>query len=352
MRLKKSNRISIYDIARKLNVSAVTVSKVMRGHPDISNETALKVKHLAASLGYLPNYNARNLSSIYTNTIGVVVPTVAHPFFSLIIESMYETAIKYNYDIILGVSRENPEREMKQVQSLLSMRVDGIVISVVKGSKNKVLFNKIVTSKTPLTFFDRVMNIRGANKVVVDDFGGVYTGITHAINYGHKKIGYIGGALNSNIGRNRFRGYKEALREHGIDLQPELVVLRGFSRSEGYNGFIQLFRRKERPSVIFIAGSNLLLGVLAAIEDLRLTVPDDIDIIPFTVNSMEHPPIKNKRFIEQPCTELGKIAIETTIENIRNRTNFRCVDIVLPFQDHYKFPEQNENQKYYKINAV
>src|SRR3990172_1513583 len=119
--VRKGFHIKLSDIAKKLGVSSVTVSKALRGHPDISAETVKKVKVIAKELGYVPNFMARNLSSKNSRMIGVIVPKIAHFFFAAVIESIYDAAFENGYEIILTVSQENPEREILHIQSLLSM---------------------------------------------------------------------------------------------------------------------------------------------------------------------------------------------------------------------------------------
>ena len=139
----RARQITLNDIAAKLNVSAVTISKALRGHPDISKETTKLVKKVAAELGYSPNFMARNLSSRKSNTIGVVIPKIAHHFFSSIIEHIYNYAFEHNYEIILTVSQENAAREQKHIETLISMRVDGIIISITQETNDLDIFHLI-----------------------------------------------------------------------------------------------------------------------------------------------------------------------------------------------------------------
>ncbi len=154
--MKKKTLVTLSDIARRVKVSKVTVSKALRGHPDISAETAGKVKKVARELGYLPNFMARNLSSRRSNTIGVIVPKIAHFFFSSVIEAIYDAAFENNYEIILTVSQENAERELRHVESLLSMRVDGLIVSLSQQTRDTSIFDKVQQRGVPLICMDRV----------------------------------------------------------------------------------------------------------------------------------------------------------------------------------------------------
>lgn len=171
--MKRKTQVTLNDIAKRLNLSRVTVSKVLRGHPDISRETAKKVKRVAEEMGYTPNFAARNLSSRKSNTIGVVVPKIAHFFFSSVIESIYDTAFLNNYDIALTVSQEDSEREKKHIETLLAMRVDGLIVSISQKTRDKSIFRKVLSRGVPLVFMDRVLEIRDTSQVTVDDRGSV-----------------------------------------------------------------------------------------------------------------------------------------------------------------------------------
>ena len=170
--MEKSIHITLDDIAKRLNVSKVTVSKALRGHPDISKETTQLVKKVAEELGYTPNYMARNLSSRHSNTIGVVIPKIAHFFFSAVIESIYDAAFYNNYEIILTVSQESEDRQTKHIESLLAMRVDGLIISITQQTRDLSIFEKVKRQGIPLTFIDRILDIPNTSSVTVDDRGG------------------------------------------------------------------------------------------------------------------------------------------------------------------------------------
>ena len=153
---KKYRPIKLEDLAKKLKVSKVTISKALRDHPDISAATTARVKELADKLGYMPNAMAKNLSARKSNNIGLVVPKIAHFFFASVIESIYNTAFENNYEIVLTVSQEKFERERKHILSLLSMRVDGLLISVTQETKDVSIFERVIHSGVPLVFIDRV----------------------------------------------------------------------------------------------------------------------------------------------------------------------------------------------------
>jgi LacI family transcriptional regulator len=328
--VKKGFQVTLDDIARRLDVSKVTVSKALRGHPDISTETAKKIKKLARELGYSPNYMARNLSSKRSNTIGVVVPKIAHFFFSSVIEAIYDRAFENNYEIILTVSQENADRELRHIQSLLSMRVDGLIISVSQATKDYSIFENVKARGVPLTFMDRVPNIEGFSSVIADDRGGAFAATEQAINIGYKKISHLAGYQHINIGRERYLGFVDAMKQHGIPIKPEWVVYGGFSELDGYRGFGEMYKSGKLPELIFAATVPVALGVYKATEELGLKIPDDIDIIAFGssgLNQFLSPPMS---YVEQPTVGLGEKAFDLTLEHIRQQEQFIPQHIKLP----------------------
>jgi LacI family transcriptional regulator len=328
--MKKRFQVTLDDIASNLNVSKVTVSKALRGHPDISYETTKKIRSLARELGYLPNYMARNLSSKHTRMIGVVVPKIAHFFFSSVIEAIYDVAFKHNYEIILTVSQENEERELKHLQTLLSMRVDGILISVSQQTKDYAIFQRVKDMGIPITFMDRIANVEGFNSVIADDFMGAFAATEQMIKVGYKKIGHLAGYSHTSIGNERYRGFEAAMKHYGIPIREEWVVRNGFSEDDGYASFMKLYESKNLPEVLFAVTYPVALGVYSAVDQLGMKIPKDVDIISFgksRLNQFLSPPMS---YIEQPTTELGEKALDLTLECIRQKDEFTPRTIKIP----------------------
>ncbi|MDP4172570.1 MAG: LacI family DNA-binding transcriptional regulator [Bacteroidota bacterium] len=325
----RPKQITLSDIAQKLNVSTVTVSKALRDHPDISPETKKAVKKISEELGYSPNFMARNLSSRKSNMIGVVLPKIAQHFFSSIIEHIYDFAFANNYEIILTVSQENAERQVKHVQTLLSMRVDGMIISISQDTKDLEIFEIVKSRQIPLVFMDRIPDIDGVNKVRVDDYGGAYKAIEHAIKIGYKNIAHFSGNLDINIGRERLNGYKAALKDNGIKINPDWIVKGDFGEKSGYDSFMKLYHENKLPDLIFTVTYPVALGVYAAAQEVGMRIPDDIDVICFgdaMTQSFLSPPLS---CINQPTKEIADNSMQVLLDNIHNKEDFQAKEIVI-----------------------
>ena len=328
--VRKGFHIKLSDIAKKLGVSSVTVSKALRGHPDISAETVKKVKATAKELGYVPNFMARNLSSKNSKMIGVIVPKLAHFFFSAVIESIYDAAFENGYEIILTVSQENPEREILHIQSLLSMRVDALIISVTENTIDYSIFETIRKMGLPITFIDRIIPVKEFNSIITDDYGGAVLGTEQAIKCGYKKFGTIGGFQHTNIGRDRLKGFKDTLKKNNLPIYPEKIILGGFSEEDGYKGFMKLYSSGNLPEFLLAVSFPVALGIYKAAQELGLKIPKDFDIICFGTGNFGNFLTPKITMIDQPAATLGRAAIELTLENIRNPEAFQPKHIKLP----------------------
>lgn len=325
----RPRQITLNDIAAKLNVSAVTISKALRGHPDISEETTKLVKKVANELGYSPNFMARNLSSRKSNTIGVVIPKIAHHFFSSIIEHIYDYAFQHNYEIILTVSQENAERERKHIQTLLSMRVDGIIISISQETSDPAIFETIKSRGVPLVHMDRIPLTDKTNTVIVDDRGGAFKAIQYAINLGYKKIAHFAGITSINIGMERLIGYKDALVHNGIEVNESWIIEGDFGEHSGYNSFMKLYRENNLPELIFTVTYPVALGVYMAAREVGIRIPEDIDIICFgnsEVQQFLQPPLS---CVNQHTEQLAAKSMEVLLENIEKRDEFEPKHVVI-----------------------
>ena len=317
--MKKVPHITLEDIARRLDVSRVTVSKALRGHPDISREMTKRVRKVADELGYSPNIIARSLSSRRSNMIGLVVPKIAHFFFGSVIESVYNTAFEHNVETILTVSQENAERERKHLQTLVSMRVDGIIISISQETRDLDIFRWIKQMRIPLLFLDRRPDppLPGFSSVLVDDRGGTLRAIDHAVAVGYRKLAYIGGSPQINIGKERFAGFEQALEKHGIPVRRNWVIPGGFGRD-------------DLPEFIFAVTYPVALGVYEAAKVLGVKIPEDVDIMCFGDSDVSRFITPSLSCVSQPTLELGAKAVELMLSIIANPDSAADQHVMVP----------------------
>ncbi|KAA3616914.1 MAG: LacI family transcriptional regulator [Calditrichaeota bacterium] len=328
--MKQKPQITLTDIAKKLNISKVAVSKALRDHSDISIKTKTRVKKMAVELGYVPNYIARNLSAKKSNTIGLVVPKIAHHFFAEAIEAIYETAYQNNYEIIMTVSQENTEHEQKHIETLLAMRVDGLLVSTTEQTDDSFVFEKVRQQGVPMVFFDRVINGIGFNCITTEDRKGSYKALKYLIKSGYTKIAHLAGYQSTNIGLNRAIGFKDAMKESGLSVKSNWFIEGGIAEIDGYEGFKRMYETGSLPEVVFTVTFPVALGVLQAAKEKKLSIPGDLDLLCFGgsgYNSFLQPSIS---YIKQPIREIGSTATNLVIEQIQSPKESVRRNIKLP----------------------
>jgi LacI family transcriptional regulator len=307
------------DIARKLNVTRITVSKALRNHPDISAKMKKKVLDTAEALGYIPNLIAQNLTSKRTFTLGVVIPDLENSFFAYAADSIIDAATEKNYNVFVTVSRENQNSEKLNIQKLIGMRVDGLLVCVSQQTTNPQIFNHIKKLNIPLVFFDRQFEGLSFPSITFNDRNGAIVALEKIIEKGYTKIAHIAGYSNVSIGRERRSGYKEALEKNGIEINPEWIIEGGFEVKDGYNAFMKIHHSKNFPEIIFTVNDRAALGVYHAAKEVGVKIPEDIGITAFGFNEIAQtftPPLS---IIDQNPRKIGLAATNMLIGKIENK---------------------------------
>lgn len=309
--------VRLKDIAKQLDLTKVSVSKALRDHSDISEETKKRVKEMAKKMGYRPNLVARSLTSKKSQTVGVIVPKIAHSFFSSVIEGIYQAALESEYEVILGISMEDDKLERKHIESMLDMRVEGLLISISEKTKNVENFDLVKGMDTSLVFFDRGFTDSNYTYLKVEDREGARKGVGYMIEQGYEKIAHLSGCLSVEIGKDRRRGYEDALTEAGLKVDNKAIVEAGFSEDDGYKGFAKLIEQYGIPEAVFCATYPVGLGVLQYMKDHKID-PAEIAILSFGSSEfnqyLSHPFI----CIDQSTFELGYSAFERLISEIES----------------------------------
>ncbi len=274
-------KITQSDIARELNVSRVTVTKALNNDLSIALHTRNRVRKKADDLGYIPNLIGRSLSSRKTWTLGLVLPKIAHSFFSQSLEFFYEASSKYNYNIIPTISFEKGENEERNIRTLLSMGVDGIIIGTSGKVVNPQIYDKISASGIKLIFYDRFpIGIKHPG-VFCNDLEAARSAVNFIISKGYKKIVHFTGPQNINICKNRLDGYKAALSEAAIEYREEQVILGELTEESGYRSFIDYFITHGSPGAVFTVNDSVAIGIYRAAAKLKLKIPEDFAIVGF-----------------------------------------------------------------------
>jgi LacI family transcriptional regulator len=274
--------ITMKDIARDLNVSVMTVSKVLRNHGDIGRETRERVLNRVRELNYAPNQAARSLATGRTAAIGLVVPDLEHPFFSEIATAIARRIRKRNYGLIIASSEDNAALEQSELERMLARQVDAVILASVQTSAASPVFGRLGESGVPYVLIDRDFPELGANYVGVDDREVGRVATEHLIRCGCRVVAHLRGPEVSTA-TGRMKGYEDALRRHGVPHDPKYVVKikGGDARSEeqGYLAANRLLSMERRPDGIFCFNDEVAIGALRAILHKGLRIPADIAVI-------------------------------------------------------------------------
>jgi len=309
------------DIARKLHVTRITVSKALRNHPDISAQMKKKVLETAEELGYTPNIIAQNLTSRRTFTLGVVIPDLENSFFAYATDSIIDAAAEKNYYVFVTVSRENQNNEKFNIKKLIGMRVDGMLVCVSQQTTDPEIFNYIKKLKIPLVFFDRQFEGLQFPNIIFDDKHGAVVALEKIIKEGYKRIAHIAGYSSISIGKERCAGYREALEKNGIEIDPEWIIEGGFEVKDGYNGFMKLYNSDRLPEIIFAVNDRVALGVYCAAKEVGVRIPEDIGIVAFGFDEIAQTFTPRLSIINQNPRKLGMTAANMLIEEIENKSS-------------------------------
>jgi len=272
--------VTLKDIARDLGVSVITVSKALRNHSDISEQTKARVLKRVQELNYRPNLSARALVTGRTNLIGFVIPDLLHSFFSEVVRGVSLFLRNSGYTLVVTSSEQDPKLERQAVEQLIARRVDILLIASTHWTVE--MFRRIEEAGIPYILIDRSFAGLAAHFVGVNDEEVGALATQHLIDTGCKRIAHIGGpALSSLLGR--LEGYKRALAKNNFVLDPELVMSTDRAEEHGdvpaYNATQILLGQNPRPDGIFCYNDLAAYGAISAVLDAGLRVPEDVSVI-------------------------------------------------------------------------
>lgn len=272
------------NIARDLGVSVATVSRALKDSPRISEEKRKQIQEYAREHNFFPNVIAETLrkSRVQPNkVIGVIVPQFVHYYFSCILTGIEEEASRRGYRIMVAQSDERYEREVKICQSFYANKCCGIIVSMAKNTTKYDHFQKLIDMGIPLVFYDRICTGVNASRVVVDDYMGAFTAVTHLIDTGCRKIGYYGMPGSMEIGKNRYNGYRDALLKNGLQPNPEWMK-ECDNRADAEVITPGILSQPDHPDAFFAVNDDTAIGILYSAKRMGFNVPDDISICGFT----------------------------------------------------------------------
>ncbi|WP_194777953.1 LacI family DNA-binding transcriptional regulator [Pararhodonellum marinum] len=319
----KSGRITIHDIAEKLNITASTVSRALNDHPRISDLTKKAVHKMAKQLNYQPNHIASALRSGKSRLIGVIIPTANRAFFSSVVRGVEEIANSLDYKVIICQSYDDPEKEIETIDALLSARVDGIVASTGKQTFTFDHYQRIIDKKIPLILFDRGNQDLKVSQVVIDDYRGAYQAVKHLLDQGCKRIAHFTSVSKISIYTDRMRGYLDALRDANIPIDHKLIIEGDLQLEDGRISMEKLLRLKVRPDAVFSSSDFGAMGAMQVLKEHKIKIPEEVALVGFSnepFTAYTDPPLTS---VDQMSITMGKITAEAFFDELKtDKSNF------------------------------
>ena len=324
-------RVTLKELARELDVSISTVSKALKNSPEISQDTIEKVKAFAKLLNYRPNNIALSLKNRNTKTIGIIIPDIVHHFFTKVIKGVENYANAAGYNVIVGLSNESFSNEVINMEMLANGSIDGFIISISRETMQRQdyqHFTETLNEDIPLVMFDRIVSEIPCDKVTVDDTKGARIAVETLLEKGSKKIAILTTKDYVSVGRLRTKGYLEALKKHGINPIPELILKidDDLLYEEDHLGFLETQIRELfllHPNVDGIFAVNELYAVVAmkVAKQMNIDIPRSLQVIGFTDGILSKHATPALSTVSQHGESMGVKAAELLIQRINERIN-------------------------------
>ncbi len=315
-----SKKVTIKDVAKKLNVTTSTVSRALNDHHSISEKTKKLVRKTAEELNYSPNKVAASLRSGKGNSIGVIIPKINSNFMSNCVFGIEGVTYPSGYNLIICQSNENFEKEVDNIRTLIDSQVSGILMSFSNSTHNSKHLKLILDKNIPIVLFDRVDMSADIDCVVNDDYQISKDSINHLIQNGYKKIAFLGGPTNLSVYRDRLKGYREGLLISSLELKESWIFESIKTRQEAHSITLDLFENKnDYPDAIFCTGDVLALGAIEALKKLDIDVPKQVGVIGYSNHKFADIINPSLTSIEQFPQEIGGNAAKILIDIIENK---------------------------------
>lgn len=317
----RKKEFTIYDIAQQLNLSPATISRGLKNHPAISEDTKKRIVEYAKSVGYQANKFARALRNKTTSAIGVIVPKLDSQFMSSALAGMEKVANSAGYNLIISQSLETEAKEIENAEIMFNNRVDGLIVSLSFNTRDISHFKPFSVKGIPIIFFDRTSDDLNCPTVEIDNFKAGYEATKHLIDQGSRRIMHITGNLQRNVYTDRFDGYKRALTEAGIEFSEDLTLLTRLDIEAGVSAGRQIVTSDPMPDGIFVANDLCAVACMQALKKEGVRIPEDIAIVGFNNDPITGFVEPNLSTIDYPSQQMGEAAAKRLIDILTRKTS-------------------------------
>ncbi len=305
-------------LSETLGISVSTVSRALRNHPDISDKTKQKVKELADALEYEPNNYAVQLRTKQSNILGILVPCIDNFFYDTFIAAVEEEARLHGYTVFIMQSRDSAEVENSNLYLFRKNRVSGLFASISIETEDMTVFQKLKEAEIPIVFFDRVPEEDGYNKVCQPDEAAAKMAAETIIKRKKKNVLALFGHPHLSITKKRHDAFLQTFAQQ--DPAINITSLYPENITESHKVTLEVFQQKQKPDVIFCMGDLILMGVMQAVHELNLKVPEDVSIISISNGLIPALFSPKTTYVETSGYKLGKLAFAQMLKSLQQKT--------------------------------
>ncbi|GAB2644334.1 LacI family DNA-binding transcriptional regulator [Emticicia sediminis] len=319
---KKSQQITIVDVAKVLGVSPSTVSRALNNSSEINENTRQEIIRVANELDYRPNLLAQSLHRGETHTIGVVIPDIQRPFFAGVVAGIQKIASEAGYRVMICQSNESHSTEVLNVQALMASRVDGLLISHSKETNSFEHIKLHLRKGIPIVHFDRVCDELETAKVALEDFDGSFALVEHLIQRGCRRIAACAGPENLLISQKRLNGYKSALQKYGLPIEQELIFHSNFKKEDSLDALTAWLDLPQKPDGIFSVHYGNAIEMMVTLKQKGIKIPDEIALAAFGDDLLASLFEPSLTVFNQFPYLVGQESATILIDNIINKETF------------------------------
>ncbi len=323
-------KITITEIARLANVSKSSVSLVLNNKPGVSSETRTKVLGIMKKYRYNPSHIAQSLAGRETKSIGLIIKEIDNPYFARLMRGVYDACSRLGYSVLLGSSEHLPAKETEIIDTMVSKRVDGLIISPLQSEGSDFThLAELLKDEYPLVILGTVTN-NTANIVDIDNFKAAYDAVEYLIRQGHTRIFHFAGPLHTGHGQKRLEGYRQALMDHDITIDKNGIIPVEPYVANGYRAGKDLFSSKvQPPTAVFCYNDLVATGLMSALQELGIDVPDSVSVMGFDnieICGLLRIPLTT---VEMPAYEIGTSAADMLVRQISSDPPPRVERLIL-----------------------
>jgi DNA-binding LacI/PurR family transcriptional regulator len=312
------------DIAKAVGLSRMTIYRYLTGK-NVTKKTRDKIERFISNRGYRPNLTARGLVLKQTKLIGLLVPSVSYSYYPEVVEAIQKEIKGRGYNVLLCVSDEDPEQEREELNLLLSIPVDGIIISPTSKSQSEANCKLLEREKPPFVMFDRYFINVNASYVTTNSFAASKKLVQHLIDMGHRSIAHIGGPHSNAFAKGILQGYRRALQQNNIVVDEDLIASVAMDGSNCIPAFQKILQQQKRPTAVQAVNDPVAIEILKAANRLAIRVPEDLAVIGFSDSRLSEMLAVPLTTVREPTKRMAAEAVNILFDQIETKSKKKII---------------------------